>query len=111
MKKVSSGISPILVIDRQAPQPIHQQIYDAYRAAILDSSLRSGQRVPSTRTLAAELGISRIPLLQAYGQLLAEGYFESRIGAGTVVSKSLPDQGMPVEPRRVQSAARARQNK
>jgi len=110
MKKVSSGISPILAIARKASQPIHQQIYDAYRRAILDRSLRSGQRVPSTRTLATELGISRIPLLQAYGQLLAEGYFESRVGAGTVVSKSLPDQSMLVEPRRVQNTARVRRS-
>lgn len=108
MKKVSSAISPILGVDRRASKPIHQQIYDAYRRAIVDRSLRSGQRVPSTRALASELGISRIPLLQAYGQLLAEGYFESRVGAGTVVSKSLPDQGVPLEPRRVQGPARVR---
>jgi len=107
MKKVSSGISPVIAVDRKASQPIHQQIYDAYRRAIVDRSLRSGQRVPSTRTLACELGISRIPLLQAYGQLLAEGYFESRIGAGTVVSKSLPDQALPMEPR-AQNSARVR---
>jgi len=44
--------------------------------------------------LALELGISRIPILNAYAQLSAEGYFESRIGAGTVISQSLPDQMM-----------------
>ena len=92
MKKISSGISPIIAIDRKAPKALHQQIYDAYRTAIIDRSLGIGQRVPSTRMLASELGISRIPILNAYGQLLAEGYFESRVGAGTVVSKSLPDQ-------------------
>jgi GntR family transcriptional regulator/MocR family aminotransferase len=47
--------------------------------------------VPSTRALATELGVSRIPILNAYAQLLAEGYFESRTGAGTVISRSLPD--------------------
>ncbi len=50
-----------------------------------------GQRVPSSRTLSVELGISRIPVLNAYAQLLAEGYFESRKGAGTFVSESLPE--------------------
>src|SRR5262249_24247982 len=51
-------------------------------------------RVPSTRTLAEELGVSRIPVLNAYAQLLAEGYFEARVGAGTVVSSTLPEQSV-----------------
>ena len=83
---------PIVGIDRKAPKALHQQIYDAYRVAIVNHSLRAGQRIPSTRTLASDLGISRIPVLNAYAQLLAEGYFESRVGAGTCVSTSLPDQ-------------------
>ena len=92
VKKVPSPILPLIVIDRNAPNALYQQIYDAYRRAIVGRMLRPGQRVPSTRTLAKELGVSRIPILNAYAQLLAEGYFESRIGAGTVVSRSLPDQ-------------------
>src|ERR1700722_9661159 len=98
MKKAPTGISPIIAIDRKASKPLHRQVYDAYRTAIVDlsacvvRSLRAGQRVPSTRRLALELGISRIPILTAYAQLGGEGYFESRIGAGTVVSRSLPDQ-------------------
>lgn len=89
MKKVSSAIVPIITIDRKAQLPLHRQVYDRYRAAILDGSLRPGQRVPSTRTLACELGVSRTPVVDAYAQLLAEGYFESRVGYGTVVSRSL----------------------
>ena len=92
MKKVASGILPMIAIDRKGPKPLHQQIYDAYRTAIVEGSLRPGQRIPSTRVLAAELGVSRFPVLNGYDQLLAEGYFESRVGAGTVVSSSLPDQ-------------------
>ena len=92
MKRVASGIVPIVAVDRKAPKALHRQIYDAYRAAIVDGSLRPGQRIPSTRVLASELGVSRFPVLNAYAQLLAEGYLESRIGAGTVVSSSLPDQ-------------------
>lgn len=95
MKKVSSAILPIIAIDRRGPRPLHRQVYDGYRAAIVDGTLRAGQRVPSTRMLAAELGISRIPILNAYSQLLAEGYFQSRVGAGTVVSPALSD---PVTP-------------
>jgi GntR family transcriptional regulator / MocR family aminotransferase len=82
----------MIAVDRKAPKPLHRQIYDAYRTAIVDGSLHPGQRIPSTRVLGSELGVSRFPVLNAYAQLLAEGYFESRIGAGTVVSNSLPDQ-------------------
>lgn len=94
MKRISSGISPAIAIDRKAAVPLYRQVYDAYRTGILEGRLRSGERVPSTRTLAVELGISRIPILNAYAQLSAEGYFESRVGAGTVISTALPDQLM-----------------
>ena len=89
---MSSGLAPIIQIDRQSREPLHRQIYNAYRTAIVQHALRPKERVPSTRTLAEELGVSRIPVLNAYAQLLAEGYFEARVGAGTVVSSSLPEQ-------------------
>ena len=101
MKKVASGILPIIPIDRNARQALHKQIYDAYRKAIVDGSLGPGQRIPSTRVLASELGVSRFPVLNAYAQLLAEGYLESRVGAGTVVSKSLPEQFTSSKPARM----------
>lgn len=91
MKRVPSGIVPILAVDRRLLRPLQNQIYDGYRSAIVERRLRSGERVPSTRVLATELGVSRIPVLNAYAQLLAEGYLESRVGSGTVVSRSLPD--------------------
>ena len=80
MKRAASGILPVIAVDRNLPKALHQQIYDAYRAAIVDGSLRPGQRIPSTRMLASEIGVSRFPVLNAYAQLLAEGYFESRVG-------------------------------
>src|SRR6202042_2598143 len=92
MKRVASGILPMMAVHRKAPKALHRQIYDAYRAAIVGGSLRPGQRIPSTRVLASEIGVSRFPVLNAYAQLLAEGYLESRVGAGTVVSSLLPDQ-------------------
>jgi GntR family transcriptional regulator/MocR family aminotransferase len=98
MKRVASGILPMIAVDRKAPKALHRQIYDAYRTAIVAGSLRPRQRMPSTRVLASELGVSRFPVLNAYAQLLAEGYFESRVGAGTVVSSSLPDQLTSSEP-------------
>lgn len=100
MRRVSSAITPVISVDRKAQRPLHRQIYEAYCAAIVGGTLQAGQRVPSTRGLALELRISRIPVLTAYSQLLAEGYFQSRVGTGTVVSTSLPDQPMMPEPRR-----------
>jgi GntR family transcriptional regulator/MocR family aminotransferase len=91
MKKTASGFSPLICVDRKAGKPLYLQVYDAFRAAIVGRNLRAGERIPSTRSLAAELRISRIPVLNAYAQLLAEGYFKSRTGAGTFVSGSLPD--------------------
>ena len=82
----------MIAVNRKGPKALHRQIYDAYRAAIVDGSLRPGQRIPSTRVLASEIRVSRFPVLNAYAQLLAEGYFESRVGAGTVIASSLPDQ-------------------
>ncbi len=104
MAEPVGGISPIIAIDRKAGTPIYTQIYAGYRDRILGGELRAGQQIPSTRELAAELGISRIPVVNAYAQLLAEGYFESRVGSGTFVSTSLPghpearDNGREVMP-------------
>ena len=105
MKRVASGILPMIAINRKAPTSLHRQIYDSYRSAVVDGTLRPGQRVPSTRVLASELGVSRFPVLNAHAQLLAEGYFESRVGAGTVVSSSIPDQLTSSEPTRPRFAA------
>ena len=92
MKRVVSGILPMVAIDRTSSMPLHRQIYDGFRSAILEGRLRPGQRIPSTRVLAVEIRVSRFPVLNAYAQLLSEGYLESRVGAGTVVSSSLPEQ-------------------
>lgn len=80
-----------MTIDQASAAPLYRQIYEGYRDAIVAHRLGPGQRLPSTRGLAAELQISRIPVLNAFTQLLAEGYFETRVGAGTFVASSLPD--------------------
>jgi GntR family transcriptional regulator/MocR family aminotransferase len=80
-----------LDVDRASSVPIHRQIYDGVRRAVLDGLLRPGQRVPSTRALAVELDVSRLPVLTAYDQLLHEGYLGGRSGSGTFVSAALPD--------------------
>lgn len=102
MRTASDGLMPVVAVQRGGPLPLHRQICDGLRAAILRQELRPGQRVPSSRSLAADLGVSRIPVLDAYAQLLAEGYFEARAGAGTFVSSTLPEitgaYGAPLAP-------------
>ena len=84
---------PLLVlqrVDRRAGVPLYRQIYEGLRQAILDGMLRAGQRVPSTRAFAADLEVSRLPVLAAYEQLRHEGYLEGRVGSGTFVRAALP---------------------
>jgi GntR family transcriptional regulator/MocR family aminotransferase len=92
MRATPPGILPAISVDRGVEKPLYRQLYEGYRDAIAERRLRAGQRLPSTRSLAAELRISRIPVLNAFEQLLAEGYFESRVGSGTFVASSLPGE-------------------
>lgn len=80
--------------------PIHRQIYDWYQAAIVEGRLHPGQDVPSTRGLARELKVSRAPVLAAFEQLVAEGYFAAAVGAGTRVSDTIPMQVSLARPAR-----------
>ena len=98
MKRTPSGIAPVIQLRKRTTNSLYRQVYEGYRKAIVEGNLRTGQRVPSTRVLAVELGISRMPVLNAYAQLLAEGYFESRVGSGTVVSRSLPERSANPQP-------------
>ncbi len=98
MTRSSSGIAPpgtLVGIDRHGAMPLYRQIYEGYRDAILAARLAPGARLPSTRGLADELEISRLPVLNAFDLLLAEGYCESRVGAGTFVSSALPGKPRP----------------
>jgi GntR family transcriptional regulator / MocR family aminotransferase len=97
-KKPRGAVVPMIAVHRKGEKPLHRQIYDAFRAMILERRLQPGQQIPSTRALAGELGISRIPVLGAYAQLLAEGYIESRSGAGTFVTSSLSDKFLIARP-------------
>lgn len=72
--------------------PVNRQIYQLIREAILAHTLPAGMQLPSSRDLALELGTSRNTVTYAYEQLLAEGYLESRTGAGTFVADTAPDQ-------------------
>ncbi|WP_081924000.1 PLP-dependent aminotransferase family protein [Pseudonocardia halophobica] len=92
---------PPLHLDRAGPEPLAAQLADALRAAAAGGALRAGDRLPSTRELAAVLRVSRTVTAAAYDQLLAEGWVEGRVGAGTFVT-AVPAAGPAPgpEPRR-----------
>ena len=83
---------PYIPFDRSSATPFYAQIYNGYLAAIVSGRLRPGQRLPSTRALAVDLHISRIPVLNAFEQLLHEGYLDGRVGSGTYVRTPRPLQ-------------------
>src|SRR6476620_12301418 len=77
----------------------HAALEDALRAAIRDGRLAAGTRLPSTRALAGDLGLARGTVVEAFAQLGAEGYLESRHGAGTWVADLSPADA--IVPRRL----------
>jgi GntR family transcriptional regulator/MocR family aminotransferase len=82
-----------VIVQLAGKGPLYQRIYRGLRRAILDGRLPAGARVPSTRGLAVDLGVSRNVVLMAFEQLAAEGYVEARRGSGTFISTTLPDGG------------------
>ncbi|HEY1888896.1 MAG TPA: PLP-dependent aminotransferase family protein [Steroidobacteraceae bacterium] len=87
---MTASFVPPIRLDPRSKTPLYRQIAVWFQRAIVGGQLRPGQRVPSTRALAGELKISRIPVLSAYELLMAEGYLRPFIGAGTCVSESIP---------------------
>jgi GntR family transcriptional regulator/MocR family aminotransferase len=80
-----------VALDPASKLPMHRQLYEALRAAVLSRDLPAGARLSSTREMSASLGVSRNTVMTAFEQLLAEGYLEGRVGSGTFVTKTLPD--------------------
>jgi GntR family transcriptional regulator / MocR family aminotransferase len=78
--------------DRASSTPLHAQLYIQLREAITGGRLRAGTRLPSTRALSTELGLSRNTVQNAFEQLLDEGYLEGRVGSGTYVAAHLPEE-------------------
>lgn len=86
--------------------PLHRQLYRWLRQAILDGELPAGTRLPASRVLAADCGLSRNTVVCAFEQLAAEGYIEGRTGSGTVVTAgpSSARASAPLAGRRAQQA-------
>ncbi|WP_245591294.1 PLP-dependent aminotransferase family protein [Derxia gummosa] len=90
--------------------PMHRRLYESLRGAILSRRLGPGERLPSSRDLAAELGLSRNTVLSALNQLLAEGYVEATIGSGTYVSHAIANAPVPIPVAVAREEARRRRN-
>ena len=99
------GHSSLTFLDLDGPGTLTDRLFRAIRAAILEGRVAAGERLPSTRQLATDLGLSRKVVASAYAYLGDEGYLEGRPGAGTFVGASVPDvrpiRAEPVQPERV----------
>src|SRR6266705_4627312 len=105
-----SGLGPelLLRLDRGSGQPLRTQLEAGLREAIRSGRLQGGERLPSSRELARELGVSRGLVQECYGQLLSEGYLDSHAGSATRVAAraypaaapaSKPPKAAPSAPR------------
>src|SRR5438034_9645621 len=79
-------------LDRAADEPLHEQLYRQIRDELVSASFNNNSsRLPSSRDLAADLGVSRFTVNVAFSRLHAEGYLQSKIGSGTFISEALPE--------------------
>ncbi len=85
----AAGPELLIELDRAGELPLHEQLERSLRQNIRSGRLPAGARLPSTRGLARELGVSRGVVTEAYGQLSAEGYLETRQGAAVRVARAV----------------------
>lgn len=88
----SAGLIPWLDLDPLDDAPLYSQLYEQVRQAVLHGRLTPGSRLPSSRALATDLGLSRSTVIQSYDRLRAEGYLEGRVGSGTRITSTLPEE-------------------
>ena len=99
----AGAVGLYLPLDLASRAPLQEQIYAGLRSAILDGRLLPGRRLPASRALAADLGVSRNTVKGAYLRLTGEGYVRGRTGSGTYVVPELPeallrpDAGLPAD--------------
>lgn len=80
-----------LRLDGRRKSPLFRQLYESIRTAILDGRLKPNARIPSSRTLVDQLGVSRTTVVTAIDLLISEGYLKTAVGSGTFVSKEIPN--------------------
>ncbi|HEX5805278.1 MAG TPA: GntR family transcriptional regulator, partial [Macromonas sp.] len=94
-------LSEMARLEASGALPLHRQLYEALRRAMLDGKLSAGDRLPSSRDLAQDLNLSRNTVVAALGQLTVEGYLTSQVGSGTYVHDHVPQ---PAQRPRAQQA-------
>ena len=93
--KTAPALDLPIRLDRAHDQPLERQLVEQLRQFILDGRLTANTRLPSTRVLAAALGVSRNVAVAAYDELFAEGYVEGRHGSGTYIAPDLVPLARP----------------
>ena len=91
-RHISGALLPGLSLLRSGRAPISRQLFQELREVVLSGRLKPGTRMPATRHLAAELGVSRTTVAQAYEQLKSEGYLLGREKSGTFIPDVLPSE-------------------
>jgi GntR family transcriptional regulator/MocR family aminotransferase len=89
VKRAGGALLLSIAIDPGSARPVSTQLYVALRDLILANGFAVGERLPASRTLAAQLKLSRTTVIEAFDRLTAEGLIESRVGAGAFVSSAL----------------------
>ena len=96
MKREAGALLSSIRLDRTSRKTISVQLYMALRDILLCGGMKSGDRLPASRTMAREIGVSRTTVIDALDRLISEGVLVSRVGSGTFVSNSFAAQKLPV---------------
>jgi len=96
MARRTTPFELMLLPVRDSVTPAYRWLYTSLRSKILEGRLRPGARLPGTRDLARQYGLSRGTIVYAFEQLKSEGYVDGTVGSGTYVSKVLPDELLQV---------------
>ncbi|MBO6835636.1 MAG: PLP-dependent aminotransferase family protein [Alphaproteobacteria bacterium] len=91
MKTTGGALLSSVWIDRQSSRKISVQLYMSLKEILLTGGVNPGERLPATRILAKEIGVSRTTVVDAIDRLISEGLLEARVGAGTFVSPTLAE--------------------
>jgi GntR family transcriptional regulator/MocR family aminotransferase len=108
IKKTGGALFSTLKIDAEKGKPLYRQLETKIRQIILNGQLAAGSRMPATRQLATDLGISRLTVKNVYEQLTAEGFLRARQGSGTYVEHIQSSNLLPETPQMGHNHAQAK---
>jgi GntR family transcriptional regulator/MocR family aminotransferase len=107
VKRAGGALLLSMALDHTSPRPVSTQLYAGLRDMMLSGAIAAGTRLPASRTLARDLGVSRTTVIEAFDRLIAEGLVEARVGSGTFVSDVLASE-RPLQPATVGKVVPAR---